>query len=106
MALDIRQPAARGHFDKGGGLLVVQIGKHGVEALDARGTGGNQHLTPGHQHIHAVALEGGLHTLAEVAAGVGVFTVNGKMIDVAFIPGAQRTLRLAKACGMYEGDLV
>ncbi|MCI7726669.1 MAG: aldolase/citrate lyase family protein [Clostridiales bacterium] len=40
------------------------------------------------------------------AAGVGVFTVNGKMIDVAFIPGAQRTLRLAKACGMYEGDLV
>ena len=39
-------------------------------------------------------------------AGVGVFTVNGKMIDVAFIPGAERTLRLAKACGMYEGDLV
>ena len=40
------------------------------------------------------------------AAGVGVFTVNGKMIDIAFIPGAERTLRLAKACGMYEGDLV
>ena len=40
------------------------------------------------------------------AAGVGVFTVNGKMIDVAFIPGAERTLKLAKACGMYEGDLV
>ena len=40
------------------------------------------------------------------AAGVGVFTVNGKMVDVAFIPGAERTLRLAKACGMYEGDLV
>lgn len=40
------------------------------------------------------------------AAGVGVFTVDGKMVDVAFIPGAQRTLRLAKACGMYEGDLV
>ena len=39
-------------------------------------------------------------------AGVGVFTVDGKMIDVAFIPGARRTLRLAKACGMYEGDLV
>ena len=35
-----------------------------------------------------------------------VFTVNGKMIDVAFIPGAERTLKLAKACGMYEGDLV
>ena len=39
-------------------------------------------------------------------AGVGVFTVDGKMIDVAFIPGARRTLKLAKACGMYEGDLV
>ncbi len=42
----------------------------------------------------------------QAAAGVGVFTVNGKMIDIAFVPGAQRTLRLAKACGMYEGDLV
>ena len=40
------------------------------------------------------------------AAGVGVFTVDGKMIDIAFIPGAERTLRLAKACGMYGGDLV
>ena len=40
------------------------------------------------------------------AAGVGVFTVDGKMIDVAFIPGAERTLKLARACGMYEGDLV
>ena len=40
------------------------------------------------------------------AAGIGVFTVNGKLVDVAFIPGAERTLKLAKACGMYEGDLV
>ena len=40
------------------------------------------------------------------AAGIGVFTVDGKMVDRAFIPGAQRTLKLAKACGMYEGDLV
>lgn len=40
------------------------------------------------------------------ASGVGVFTVDGKMIDAAFIPGAERTLKLAKACGMYEGDLV
>ena len=40
------------------------------------------------------------------AAGVGVFTVDGKMIDIAFIPGAERTLRLARACGLYEGDLV
>ncbi len=40
------------------------------------------------------------------AAGVGVFTVDGKMIDAAFLPGARRTLELARACGMYEGDLV
>ena len=40
------------------------------------------------------------------AKGIGVFSVNGKMVDIAFIPGAERTLKLAKACGMYEGDLV
>lgn len=38
--------------------------------------------------------------------GIGVFTVDGKMLDIAFVPGAKRTLKLAKACGMYEGDLV
>lgn len=38
--------------------------------------------------------------------GLGVFTVDGKMIDIAFLPGAERTLRLARACGMYEGDLI
>ena len=37
--------------------------------------------------------------------GVGVFSLNGKMIDAAFVPGAQRVLRLAKASGVYEGDL-
>ena len=39
------------------------------------------------------------------AAGVGVFTVDGKMIDIAFIPGAERTLKLARACGMYDGEV-
>lgn len=38
--------------------------------------------------------------------GRGVFTVDGKMIDIAFLPGAKRTLQLAKAYGMYGGDLV
>ena len=42
----------------------------------------------------------------QAEAGVGVFTLDGRMIDIAFIPGAERTLRVAKACGMYEGDLV
>ena len=39
------------------------------------------------------------------AQGIGVFTVDGKMVDIAFYPGAKRTLDLAKAAGVYEGDL-
>lgn len=39
------------------------------------------------------------------AKGLGVFTVDGKMIDIAFLPGAERIIKLAKACGIYEGDL-
>lgn len=37
--------------------------------------------------------------------GVGVFMVDGKMIDVAFIPGAERVIAMAKALGIYEGVL-
>ena len=37
--------------------------------------------------------------------GIGVFTVDGKMLDIAFLPGAERILALAKASGLYEGDL-
>ena len=39
------------------------------------------------------------------AKGIGVFTVDGKMIDIAFYDGARRTLALAKASGVYEGDV-
>ena len=39
------------------------------------------------------------------AQGVGVFTVDGKMIDIAFYAGAKRTLALARAGGVYKGDL-
>ena len=39
------------------------------------------------------------------AQGIGVFTVDGKMIDIAFYDGAQRTIALAKASGVYKGDL-
>ncbi len=38
--------------------------------------------------------------------GIGVFVVDGKMIDIAFYDGARRTLMLAKASGIYKGDLV
>lgn len=37
------------------------------------------------------------------AEGIGVFTVDGKMIDIAFYDGAKRTLELAKASGVYKG---
>ena len=37
--------------------------------------------------------------------GVGVYTVNGKMVDIAFIKDASRVIALAKACGVYHGDL-
>jgi citrate lyase subunit beta/citryl-CoA lyase len=37
--------------------------------------------------------------------GVGVFTVDGTMIDIALLQGAQRIINLAKACGIYkEGE--
>lgn len=39
------------------------------------------------------------------AQGIGVFTVDGKMIDIAFYDGAKRVLELAKASGVYKGDL-
>ena len=39
------------------------------------------------------------------AQGIGVFTVDGKMIDIAFYDGAKRTLALARASGVYKGDL-
>lgn len=38
-------------------------------------------------------------------AGIGVLVVDGQMIDIAHVEGAQKTLRLAQAAGMYEGDL-
>lgn len=39
------------------------------------------------------------------ARGIGVFTVDGKMIDIAFYDGAVRMLELARAAGLYKGDL-
>mgnify|MGYP002510831678 FL=1 len=37
------------------------------------------------------------------AKGIGVFTVDGKMIDIAFYDGAKRTLAMAEAAGVYKG---
>ena len=37
--------------------------------------------------------------------GVGVFTVDGKMIDVAFLPGAERTINWPRPAVSTRGDL-
>ena len=39
------------------------------------------------------------------AKGIGVFTLDGKMLDIAFLPGAERILALARASGLYEDSL-
>ena len=39
------------------------------------------------------------------AMGIGVFQLNGKMLDIAFYDGAKRTISMAKAAGVYKGDL-
>ena len=71
------------------------------------------------ERLFGIALSGGdytkdLHIFAEKvvreidekkAQGIGVFTVDGKMIDIAFYDGAKRTIALAKASGVYKGDL-
>ena len=41
----------------------------------------------------------------QAAAGVGVFTFEGKMVDIAHVRDAQDLLKLAKASGVYHGDL-
>lgn len=38
-------------------------------------------------------------------SGVGVFTVDGKMVDIPFAEDAKRVITLARACGVYHGDL-
>ena len=37
--------------------------------------------------------------------GIGVFTIDGKMVDIALLEGAQRTINYAKASGVYKGAL-
>lgn len=38
-------------------------------------------------------------------AGIGVLVVDGQMVDIAHVESAERTLKLAKASGLYEEDL-
>jgi citrate lyase subunit beta/citryl-CoA lyase len=61
-------------------------------------------FTPGEREIREA--ERVVTALSENANdGVGVFLVDGKMVDIAFLAGARRTLALARAGGVYKGDL-
>lgn len=61
-------------------------------------------FTPGAKEIREA--EKVVRAIRENAAkGVGIFAVDGKMLDIAFLSGAERTLALAKASGVYRGDL-
>lgn len=42
---------------------------------------------------------------AQADAGIGVYVVDGKMVDVPFFEDAKRVIALAKLCGVYHGDL-
>ncbi|MBR2669530.1 MAG: HpcH/HpaI aldolase/citrate lyase family protein [Solobacterium sp.] len=42
---------------------------------------------------------------AQADAGIGVYTVDGKMVDIPFFEDAKRIIKLAKACGVYHGEL-
>lgn len=41
----------------------------------------------------------------QASAGIGVFTFEGKMVDIAHVRDARDLLKLAKASGVYHGDL-
>lgn len=86
-------------------LLDKQMGFDGKSLVNPRQIAAVHEIyTPSEKEI--IAAEKIVRAVRENAAkGVGVFTVDGKMIDIAFLPGAERTIALAKACGMYKGEL-
>ena len=86
-------------------LLDKQMGIDGKSLVNPRQIAAVHEIyAPSEKEI--TAAEKIVRAVRENAAkGVGVFTVDGKMIDIAFLPGAERTIALAKACGMYKGEL-
>lgn len=86
-------------------LLDKQMGFDGKSLVNPRQIAAVHEIyAPSEKEI--TAAEKIVRAVRENAAkGAGVFTVDGKMIDIAFLPGAERTIALAKACGMYKGEL-
>mgnify|MGYP002764322004 CR=1 FL=1 len=100
--------------------MHVQIQRDGVEMMVARGqmllaarAAGvqcfdtmypNETFAPTEKEIaYAEKLVRGCQAQAD--AGIGVYTVDGKMVDIPFFEDAKRIIALAKACGVYHGEL-
>ena len=43
--------------------------------------------------------------IAKCESAEMVHTVDGKMVDIPFFEDAKRIIALAKACGVYHGEL-
>ena len=86
-------------------ILNKQMGFDGKSIISQRQISVvHEHFTPSQEEIRDA--ERIVRTVREQAEqGVGVFTLDGKMLDIAFVPGAERVIELAKASGVYEGDL-
>lgn len=86
--------------------LIKQLGFDGKSVISPRQVPlVHQIFTPSRKEIETA--EKYIRAINDFAgAGVGVFTVDGQMVDIAMLEGAKRTLALAKASGAYEGDLL
>ncbi len=90
--------------------------RHDVETIHLMGFDGKSIINPRQIHVvHEIFTPSEKDIIfaekvvkeidSKKAQGIGVFTVDGKMIDIAFYDGAKRTINLAKASGVYKGDL-
>lgn len=85
--------------------FIVDLGFDGKSLISPKQIGPvHQAFTPTEAEVeHAINI---VEAIKEnEAVGVGVLVVDGQMVDIAHVEGAQKTLRLAKAAGLYEGDV-
>lgn len=85
--------------------LIVDLGFDGKSLISPKQIAPvHKAFTPTEAEIeHAVNIVESIKENEE--AGIGVLVVDGQMVDIAHVEGAQKTLRLAKAAGLYEGEL-
>ena len=85
--------------------LIKQLGYDGKSLVSPRHIPiVHQIYTPTPKEIAVAEKE--IRSIQEHAQdGIGVFTIDGQMVDVAMMDGARRIIELAKASGVYEGEL-